>query len=77
MWSLQRPIALSERVPVLENMGFRVVDERTYLIARDAKTNHERRNSREAWFHDMLLERADGHEIDLRSSTHWKRPSWW
>ena len=28
--SHSRPIPLSERVPVLENMGFRVVDERTY-----------------------------------------------
>ena len=27
-----RPIPLSERVPVLENMGFQVVDERTYHI---------------------------------------------
>ncbi|MCC2111832.1 MAG: NAD-glutamate dehydrogenase, partial [Hyphomicrobiales bacterium] len=27
-----RPIPLSERVPVLENMGFRVVNERTYSI---------------------------------------------
>ncbi len=30
---LRAPIPLSERVPVLENMGFRVVDERTYHIA--------------------------------------------
>ena len=30
--SHSRPIPLSERVPVLENMGFRVVDERTYHI---------------------------------------------
>ena len=32
VWSLARPLPLSERVPVLENMGFRVVDERTYHI---------------------------------------------
>ena len=30
VWSHRRPIPLSERVPVLENMGFKVVDERTY-----------------------------------------------
>ena len=29
VWSREKPIPLSERVPVLENMGFRVVDERT------------------------------------------------
>src|SRR5262249_4140535 len=34
VWSYNRPIPLSERVPVLENMGFKVVDERTYQIAR-------------------------------------------
>ena len=30
------PIALSERVPVLENMGFRVIDEQTYRVDRPA-----------------------------------------
>src|SRR5262249_56734613 len=37
VWSYNRPIPLSERVPVLENMGFKVVDERTYRIARRAE----------------------------------------
>ena len=32
VWSHGRPIPLSERVPVLENMGFRVVDERTFEV---------------------------------------------
>ena len=41
VWSYARPIPLSERVPVLENMGFNVVDERTYQIARVAKDNPE------------------------------------
>jgi glutamate dehydrogenase len=59
VWSLARPLPLSERVPVLENMGFRVVDERTFHIA--AKSGDER----EVWFHDMLLERGDGGAIDL------------
>src|SRR6202035_1284501 len=47
--SRSRPIPLSERVPVLENMGFRVVDERTYHIQP-----HE---AADVWFHDMTLER--------------------
>ena len=59
VWSLALPLPLSERVPVLENMGFRVVDERTYHIA--AKGG----DGREVWFHDMLLERGDGGAIDL------------
>src|SRR5581483_813930 len=57
VWSWQRPLPLSERVPVLENMGFRVVDERTYHIAPQGADG--------VWFHDMLLTRADGGAIDL------------
>ena len=57
VWSFARPLPLSERVPVLENMGFRVVDERTYHV--------EPQGSAGVWFHDMLLERADGGKIDL------------
>ncbi len=57
VWSYDRPLPLSERVPVLENMGFRVIDERTYHI--------EPGDSRDIWFHDMLLERHDGAAIDL------------
>jgi len=56
VFSLGRPIPLSERVPVLENMGFRVVDERTYAIRpRDA----------DVWFHDMTIETASGEAIAL------------
>jgi len=57
VFSQSRPISLSDRVPVLENMGFRVVDERTYHIApHDAP---------DVWFHDMELESAAGQPIDL------------
>jgi glutamate dehydrogenase len=59
VWSHARPIPLSERVPVLENMGFKVVDERTYQIVRNAP------DVADVWFHDMLLERADGGAVDL------------
>ncbi len=57
VWSLGRPLPLSERVPVLENMGFKVVDERTYRITPQGASR--------LWFHDMLLERNDGGMIDL------------
>ncbi|MGB6285248.1 MAG: NAD-glutamate dehydrogenase [Xanthobacteraceae bacterium] len=60
VFSQNRPISLSERVPVLENMGFRVVDERTYHI-RPAE-------AAEVWFHDMELESASGQPIDLSAS---------
>lgn len=57
VWSHGRPIPLSERVPVLENMGFRVVDERTYHLHPGGAS--------EVWFHDMSIERADGGTLDL------------
>ena len=67
VWSYVRPIPLSERVPVLENMGFKVVDERTYQIARNPedKTQENGHGKADVWFHDMLLERADGRAVDL------------
>jgi glutamate dehydrogenase len=52
VWSYGRPIPLSERVPVLENMGFRVVDEQTHHIRLDAD------NRPDVWLHDMVLERT-------------------
>jgi glutamate dehydrogenase len=57
VFSLNRSISLSERVPVLENMGFQVLDERTYHIRP--------RDQAEVWFHDMELESASGRPIDL------------
>jgi glutamate dehydrogenase len=63
VWSYNRPIPLSERVPVLENMGFKVVDERTYRIARHAEDDAQ--GSVDVWFHDMFLERADGRAAAL------------
>jgi glutamate dehydrogenase len=59
VWSYARPIPLSERVPVLENMGFRVVDEQTYhvpLAGPDAP---------DFWLHDMMLRRPGGAAIDF------------
>jgi glutamate dehydrogenase len=57
VWSFGRPLPLSERVPVLENMGFKVVDERTYRVTPQGGAR--------VWLHDMLLERSDGGAVDL------------
>ena len=59
VWSYNRPIPLSERVPILENMGFRVVDESTYDISPAAE------NAQALWLHDMLLERVDGQPLEI------------
>ncbi len=61
VWSHRRPIPLSERVPVLENMGFKVVDERTYHHVAEEPAEPG------TWFHDMMLERADGGAVDLKA----------
>jgi glutamate dehydrogenase len=83
VWNYNGPIPLSERVPVLENMGFKVVDERTYEIARKAQgadqpthplpnppplAGEGREVAADIWFHDMLLERADGRPVDLEAN---------
>ncbi|MGA0533990.1 NAD-glutamate dehydrogenase [Hansschlegelia sp. KR7-227] len=54
------PIPLSRRVPMLENMGFRVIDERTYRVDRPGFPHDQR-----VWIHDMSLERAKGGVINL------------
>jgi len=59
VWSCNRPIPLSERVPILENMGFRVVDESTYEVAPQGGENSR------VWLHDMMLERAGGGAVLL------------
>ncbi len=59
VWNFNTPIPLSDRVPVLENMGFRVIDEQSYQIAVGTPEEPD------VWLHDMMLERADGSTVDL------------
>ncbi len=51
------PIPLSDRVPMLENFGFRVIDERTYTLAPDDGTPR--------FLHDMEIVIADGARFDF------------
>ncbi|WP_425089358.1 NAD-glutamate dehydrogenase [Stappia sp.] len=51
------PIPLSARVPILENMGFRVINERTYRLTPDERPL--------AYLHELSLEPVGGGEIDL------------
>ncbi len=54
------PVPLSERVPLLENMGFRVISERTFETTSDGE--------QQVFLHDMELESAYGRPIDLGGS---------
>jgi len=53
------PMPLSDRVPLLENMGFRVINERTYRVSPEGAGDAGR-----VWLHDMALERASRLPID-------------
>ena len=62
VFSRGRAMPLSERVPVLEHMGFRVVSEQTF----DIKGRHA---EDEVWLlHDMSLVRAGGEPVDLATA---------
>jgi glutamate dehydrogenase len=66
VYVLGAPIRLSERVPVLENLGFSAIDERSYHI-RPRFADGER----DVALHDMVLETADGTPVTLEQ--HGKR----
>jgi glutamate dehydrogenase len=61
VWSFERPLPLSERVPILEHMGFLVVDERTYTI------ENKREGVSSAFLHDMTLAKKGGGAIALEA----------
>ncbi len=51
------PIPLSARVPLLENMGFKVINERTYRVTPA--------DSPLSYLHEMTLESPDGADFDF------------
>ncbi|MFG1300668.1 NAD-glutamate dehydrogenase [Xanthobacter sp. V3C-3] len=55
------PLPLATRVPMLENMGLKAINERTYRIAPAGAAER-------SWLHDMTLERADGRAIAVEGS---------
>ena len=60
LFHLAEPIDLSRRVPVLEAMGLRVIDESTYRIAPAGGPV--------VFVHDMTLAHGDGRAIDLHEN---------
>ena len=79
VWSYNRPIPLSERVPVLENMGFKVVDERTYRIAprRTRECGWQGRATRLVARHAARARRRPRGRSRRHQAQVWKRPSSW
>src|SRR5690606_15560314 len=57
IYSLGSPVALSQRVPLLENMGFRVISEQTFEM-------HEK-GGEPMFIHDMEIVSGHEREIDL------------
>ncbi len=62
IYSFAEPVSLSERVPLLEGLGFKVINERTYRIANTSLDVPE-----PVWLHDMSLARAAGGAIDIEA----------
>jgi glutamate dehydrogenase len=62
LWSHGRPLPLSERVPVLEHMGFTVVDESTYHAEPRGP------DAQQFWLHDMVLEFIGDGAIDFEAA---------
>src|SRR5438309_4281528 len=58
VFSRGAPLSLSYRVPVIENHGLRVVNERTYQILPSATPAPA-----PVWLHDMTIEASDGKPI--------------
>ncbi len=56
LFHLDRAVPLSRRVPMLENLGFRVIEETTFEL--------QRMDGKNVYLHDMLLE-ATGSGIDF------------
>ena len=56
LFRLGQAVPLSDCLPVLENMGFRILEEHPFEIARKDEV---------IWAHDFFMQSADGSDIDL------------
>ena len=57
LYHLDSPLPLSDMLPILENLGLRVLGEFPYKL--------HQRNGRQYWIHDFAFTYAEGLEIDL------------
>lgn len=58
LYHRRQPLPLSDRVPLLEHFGFRVIDEITHMVAP--------RGTSQTYLHDMLLEAPEGAALSDR-----------
>ncbi|NRA88275.1 MAG: NAD-glutamate dehydrogenase, partial [Rhizobiales bacterium] len=61
LYHFGEPIALSDRMPIIENMGFRAINERSYCVMRN-----EDGVKQNIWIHDIALVSFDGSDIDIK-----------
>ena len=59
LYHLGQPIALTDRLPILENMGLRAISEQSYQV------NCEGSEKSVVWIHDIALETASGGNVKL------------
>lgn len=57
LYHRESALMLSERVPLLENMGFRVIDEQTFELVDE--------NNKLVYMHNMCLKNANNKKVDL------------
>src|SRR5690606_9461889 len=60
IYRVGEPVPLSDVLPMLENMGLRVVGEVPYALAPDEL-------GRRVWIHDFAMTTPDRRPVDLRS----------
>jgi glutamate dehydrogenase len=58
LYSAGNQLPLSDVLPILEHMGFKVISESPYMV-------QPREAAREVWIHDFGMVTADGHEVEL------------
>lgn len=58
LYQADQPLALSDVLPILENLGLRVLGEFPYRLRH--------KNGREYWIHDFAFTCADSRELDLQ-----------
>lgn len=57
VYSCGQPVPLSDILPILENLGLRVIGERPYRVRRQQASD--------VWIHDFEIVRQDGKTLDL------------